>query len=460
MKKILLSTFAIGALFAANTNSDLDLKTKVNKLEKEVAQLKTMLNRTKNKVNPIASNDHIYWGFDLRSSVDFIQYKLSNGDKKANNILSNKILLKGLYKPSDDLKVNFVLQANNIYGMNGNNNPQTLANDNSGWTANETPDDSNVRVKEAFFNYWFGDENQFMFSAGRRPATNGYPANLREGDRAESPIAHLVNMEFDGVSFLIKNEALPEAFEDYGTSLKFCAGRGYSPNSGKFSPYPYDKDGNLKINDFAGFILIPYDDGQYALWTETIKAWNVKGLYDTNGDGIPDTMKDGGGYFGFNALLKADGIGDGISDFLDDTKAFLSFAMSQTSPNSNGELGTTDDKTGTSFWIGADMPANEDGDARFGLNFVHGSKYFRSMTYGEDTLIGSIAATRGNAFDVYYIKTLIPNLTASLRATYIKYDYTGSNAFFGEAGTPVDVDNAPTSIEKATDIRAYIRYNF
>jgi len=90
------------------------------------------------------------------------------------------------------------------------------------------------------------------------------------------------------------------------------------------------------------------------------------------------------------------------------------------------------------------------------VNYVHGSKYFRPMTYSEDTLAGSIAAVRGNAFDVYYIKNIVEHLTASIRATYLDYDYAGSEAFFGVAGDPDQNDY----VEKATDIRAYIRYNF
>jgi len=459
MKKVVLSALAIGTLFA-QTNADLE--TKIKKLEKEIAELKKITFSNRDKVNPLAANDHIYWSIDLRSSLDFIDYKLTNGNKLTNNVFSNRLTLRGFYQAADNLKANFAIEANSIAGMNGNSN---TAYDNSSWTANETPDDNNIRVKEAYFAYWFGKDNRYMFSAGRRPATEGYPANLREGDNPNSPIAHLVNMEFDGVSFTITNTAMSDwydKFSDWGSWLKFCAGRGYSPNTGKFSTYPYSKNNN-KINDFAGFILVPYDDGQYSVWMETIKAWNVKGFKDTNNNGQIDANEtnliDVGGYFGFNAIFKADGIGDGISDFLDDTKAFFSFALSKTSPNSNGELGTTDSKTGVSFWIGADMPANEDGD-RFGVNFVHGSKYFRSMTYGEDTLIGSIAATRGNAFEAYYIKTIVPHLTASLRATYIKYNYTGSNAFFGDGGKPVDVDDDQNAVKHAMDIRAYIRYSF
>jgi hypothetical protein len=462
MKKLLISALGASLMFAANNTN---LEAKIKKLEKELQELKNVAYENQNKINPISANDHLYWSYEIRSSLDFIQYKLTNGDKKANNILSNRVRLRAVAKPSDNLKGNLEIEANNIYGMNGNNYPMSVAFDNSNWTANETPDDTTLRISQAFFNYWFGD-GKYMFSAGRRPAVAGYPAHFRAGEaNANSPIAHLVNLEFDGFSFQIKNDAfaeLSDKFSDWGTWIKFCLGRGYSPNTGKFSPYPYDKDGNLKINDFAGFLLVPYDDGQYSVWTETIKAWNVKGykFVDTNGDGTADTavMADVGDYFGFNAIFKAAGVGDGINDYLDDTNAFISFALTKTNPNKLGMLGTTDSKTGTSIWVGADMPAGD--DARWGFNYVHGTKYFRPLTYSEDTLIGSIAATRGNAYEVYYNGTIIPHLTYQVRATYIKYDYTGSNAFFGDFGTPIDVDDNPNAVKSAKDIRIYIKYNF
>jgi hypothetical protein len=300
-----------------------------------------------------------------------------------------------------------------------------------------------------------------MFSAGRRPSVGGYPANLREGDVATSPVAHLVNMEFDGFSLWFRPDAMGSLGEDYGTNIKFCFGRGYSSNNGKFSTSPaYSKNG-LPNSDMGGFLLIPYNDDQYSIWWENIWAWHLQGTVDQNNDGQPDqtnsgyVMKDVGSYFGSNIIFKADGIGDGISDFMDDTKAFISFAYTRTHPNSNGMLGSTDSKSGYSVWVGADMDGFGDDD-RWGVNFVKGSKYFRAMTYGEDTLAGSIAAVRGKAYDVYYNKELMQHLTVSLRATYLDYDYSGSETFFGVAGSP----DQKQYVDKATDIRAYIRYNF
>ena len=232
MKKLLVSTLAIASLFAANSNSDIQkeiksLKEKIAKLEKQIKENKNLALSANKKASPFAANDHLYWSYSLQTNFDFVEYKLQNGDKQTNNILSNKVALEAIAKPSDNLKGNLRLVAYNIYGMNaGQQNP---AYDNSNWTASETPDDTILRVQEAYFNWFFGD-GKYMLSTGRRPSTEGYPANLRDNVRAESPIAHLVNMEFDGISFWIKNEFfsdLSDKFSDWGTNLKFCFGRGY-----------------------------------------------------------------------------------------------------------------------------------------------------------------------------------------------------------------------------------------
>jgi len=473
MKKLVISALAVGSLFAQSNTAD--LQKQIEELKAKLKKVERMAIQNQKKVNPIAANNHLYWSFDLRTAGDYIEYKLSNGTKKTNNVLTNRVILTGVAKPSDNLKATVKLQAYNIFGMDGKSDYTVLGYDNSNWTANETPDDTSLRVKEAFFNYNFGPDNALMFSAGRRPATEGYPANYRAGDEhANSPLAHLINLEFDGFSFKIGNDIfanMSESFSDWGTWVKLCVGRGYSPNTGRFSTYPYSKgDDYLKINDFAGLIFVPYDDGQYALWTETIKAWNVQGyIYqgDKNGNGKPDldeyAMKTVGDYFGFNAVFKANGIGEDLGDFFDNTNAFISFAYTKTLPKENNMLGTNKNKSGTSIWIGADMPGANDVD-RWGFNFVHGSKYFRPMTYAEDTLIGSIAAVRGNAYEVYYHHQIIPHLTLGARATLIKYDYTGSEAFFGDFGAPLDIDSDQAkdmgAIKDAKNIRVYIRYNF
>ncbi len=477
MKQLFLSTTVIVGLFAA-PNID-SLQKQINDLQQQIKELKAKQteqnDRYYKKVAPIVTNNHLFWSYDLRTTYDFISQTVSEwmdssnvlhpSKSYTNNILTNRVILTGVAKPSDNLKATVKIEANNIYGMNGENGTWQ----NTPWFANETPDDITLRVKEAFFNYEFGDD--FMFSAGRRPATEGYPANLREGDEPASPLAHLINMEFDGFSFKIGNgevSKLSDKFNDWGTWIKFCAGRGYSSSTGKFN----DNLGRnyarttLENMDFTGFILVPYDNGQYSVWSETVWAYNVQG-YQLNMATNSKTMKNFGNYFGENIIFKADGIGDGISDFLDDTKAFVSFGYSKTHANGtytyvNTPEGNIESQShsGYSIWIGANMPGVNDND-RFGINFVKGSKYWRNFTYGEDTLVGSIASVRGKAIDAYYNTQIIPHLTAGIRATYLKYDHPGSDGFFGMMTDPdIYTKYKMPYVTKATDIRAFIRYQF
>jgi hypothetical protein len=204
-----------------------------------------------------------------------------------------------------------------------------------------------------------------------------------------------------------------------------------------------------------------------------------------------------------------DGIGDGINDFLDGTKFFASFAMSKTRPDSElttlnvnsmmgmmqqaggmeamftqmgslpaeqqqqmmgqlmtqeGMLGSNEDETGTSYWVGVQIPAVVTEDGRIGIEYNHGSKYWRPFTYGEDTLIGSKLATRGDAFEVYYSQPLTKAFSMQLRYTKIDYEYTGSQNFFGAGGTPMTMAEAQAfgmdPIEEAQDIRLSFRYRF
>jgi hypothetical protein len=178
-----------------------------------------------------------------------------------------------------------------------------------------------------------------------------------------------------------------------------------------------------------------------------------------------------GGMHGGAISFIADGVGDGINDFLDDTTLFLSWAGSKTDPkNGMKMLGDDDSHVGWSIYMGAQIPAMFTDDGRLGFEYNHGSKYWRSFTYGEDTMVGSKLAARGDAYEAYYTQPIIgKTLTAQVRYTYIDYDYSGSNAFFGEDGTPVKLDdlNTPMAIqmagdpvERAQDLRFYIRYRY
>ena len=195
-----------------------------------------------------------------------------------------------------------------------------------------------------------------------------------------------------------------------------------------------------------------YNDGQYNLMFENAT------IFDTKGENTDTHVKAvGAGTANLSALsLQADGVGNGINDFLDETTAFVSLAATHYMPDSGHQLlGSTDDETGYSYWLGFTIPDMVTEDGRFGFEFNHGSKYWTPMTWAEDTAIGSKVAVRGDALEAYWNFNLFgsENLASQIRYTYAQHDYTPSIRCAGWV-TPQNVD-----IE-ASDLRFFINYHY
>ncbi|XPV68317.1 MAG: DUF3373 family protein [Halarcobacter sp.] len=460
------------------------------KLEKKVAKNYKKINDVKTH----DANDNIKWDVDFRTQFDNIQYEHASGKKSKNNaLLTNRLWLGMGYSPDDNTIFKGLLSYNKAFGDTANH---SQSNTNPGyanfdWVTNENALDNTLKVKEAYWLYkqatLFGSKVPWTVSVGRRPSTDGLGINLRADQQRKSPLSHTVNVEFDGVSARFDLDKITGVT---GMWWKFCGGRGLTNAKPRFqndgTDYAKDDSKNPDV-DMAGFIFVPYDNGQYSIHTNYARAFNLIGFTNTalgayqaaygaymgsqnattayNLQAATPAFNDVGDMDLATIMFKAYGIGDGISDFLDDTTFFASAAMSKTHPNSKGMLGSTSSETGYSFWIGANAPCPiSPDDARIGIEWNKGSKYWRSMTYGEDTMAGSKISARGNAWEIYRNAKITDSLSWHLSYTYIKYDYTGSNAFFGAEGAPMTMAQAVGAgqdpVEKAQDIKAYVRYRF
>jgi hypothetical protein len=439
-----------------------------------------------------------------------------------NGIWTNKLILGMAAQPVDNLVFKGSLGFYKTFGQSSVGDYSMFQN--FDWYANQKPQGDNViRLREAYFLY-FGQMGDVPYTAsfGRRPSVDGFMANLREdNEHPASPVGHNINMEFDGASFKFDFEKITDI---PGLYFKICLGRGFSDTSGSYSwdfSSPYKSGFANPDMDLAGLLIQAYDDGQYKVMANVFQGWNMMGMgmdIDTDSTGAitftPNGFHDVGDMQGASLSLQVNGIGDEINDFLDDTVFFASVAMSKTQPNNvginnvsstaqgammasaftqagvvmpadptnpaswtaaqgavmqglqaqndsmNGMLGSPDDETGYSYYFGVQVPGFFESD-RIGLEYNHGSKYWRSYTYGEDTLAGSKLATRGDAYEVYYNLPLIArNLTAQIRYTYIDYDYAGSDMFFGQTGNPDGLMGMMPYVESASDLRLSLRYRY
>ena len=555
MKKIIALSAA--AFLSTALYADADLQSQIDKLNKKL----TKLQKKVGKVNAQAANDNIKFDVDYRTSIDQLNYKTLGGTELSNDgLLSSRLWLNMGYAPSNDMVFKGQLAYNKAFGNSSMQTTGAMANypqrgmgfDTFDWVSSETLNDDKVRVREAYW-LWLPKVGDIGFTAsiGRRPSTNGYLSNLREDDpKAKSPLGHVINMEFDGASAGIK-------LDNYvpGMMFKLCLGRGLTNakswaneadytlfnGMGATSPNYIDDKNAMDTVDMAGFIFVPYDDGQYAVKTTWYRGKNVPGMTGSinltataSGLGMDPNnpqeweMSTMGDMDGMALSFKVDGIGNEWSDFLDDTTFFASYAMSKSHPDSNANpgitmnfdpaaqaafggmtpemqgkmmsmlstftkksqaalmnefgtagsmstgsmMGTNDSETGSSYWLGVNMPNLTGG--RFGIEYNHGDENWRPFTYGEDTLVGSKLATRGDAVEVYWSQPLISKaFSMQVRYTSITYDYTGSNGFFGSGGTSYSMSDAKTinqlfgmmgagydPVEEAQDLRVYFRYRY
>ncbi len=513
MKQKFLGSIVAAALLSTTVIADDTLMQRFDKMEKEMAALKAELNTLKAQKaesiqktavvaapttdkSPIVSNEdvakeiddikdqlssinkktngnNLKWNVDFRSSYDNLQYTMANGDKVKNDaLLSNRLWLGMSYAATKNLSFVGQLAYNKTFGERAKSPDSSLSNyDSFDWVSGESAYDDTLRVRSAYFFYTndelAGLDIPWTISIGRRPSTEGHLINLRDDDHASSPLAHTINVEFDGASAKF---GMDEITGLTGSYFKLCAGRGMSNAEPRFNSAPYAHSADLKTNDIdmAGIILVPYDDKQYSAGMQYTYANNLIDNNQSNPSGA--ALETVGGLHTATAFAMVNGIGDGWSEFLDNTTLFISGAMSKTDPYAGhqGMLGSMESKTGYSYWIGTQFPSLISDEGRWGAEFNHGSQYWRPITYGEDTLIGSKIAARGDAYELYFTEPLVGDiLTFQLRYTYINYNYSGSNGFFGTTtGTPMSMSDAVNAgygsqiVDKAQDIRAYIRYKF
>lgn len=454
----------------ANDPASIENLDVINDLRRQIADM-----------NQTISKNRLNFGVDFRTSVDNLHYEMANGTKPKNDaLMSNRLWLNMSYSPSANLHFGGQLAYNKLFGERSMINTQSGGMDSFDWVSSENRQDDTLRVQSAYINYeedqLFGLNVPWSLGIGRRPSTNGKLISYREDDEATSPLGHISNAEFDGGNLKFN---LANITGISGASVKFAAGQGMSNAEPHFSSTPYADSASTDTGNIMMYAIniVPYHDQNIETEFQYTHANNLIDITNAGFDqfgafnpaNYDPSLESVGSLHLASAFVALHGIGEGWSDYLDKTTLFLSGAMSKTDPDTGkAMLGSPESETGYSYWIGTQMPSLFSDKGKWGVEFNHGSQYWRSFTYGEDTAIGSKMAARGDAYELYFTEPLTSALSFQLRYTYIDYDYSGSNGFFGsQSGTPMKISDIPSStdlagvvVDKAQDIRAYLRYKF
>jgi hypothetical protein len=318
-----------------------------------------------------------------------------------------------------------------------------------------TPAESSaLYVDRAFVNWNNIGGLPMWFSVGRRPTTDGPPAEIRMGvdERLATPMAFM-DWPFDGVS---TGYAWDWANDALGSSrVRFCYGRGFEAGL-------QDEVGSVVDDmDFAGLSWdIMKKDDRFA-YIQSFMAFDV-----INYPNFQDPIIDAN----FGALS---GLGDrtNLGDIwhtsavyqnkVSHLNYFLAGGHSQTQPNSIGMFNdyarmgaglvgpNTDDEDGYSIYAGVRYDMDNLG-LKVGAEFNYGSQYWLAMSPGHDEIYQSKLAARGQVYEVYTIYDLPTGKAISQYAkTFIRlgyqhyeYDYSGSgdwNMYAYDLGDAADL---------------------
>jgi hypothetical protein len=448
-KMITMSLIAAATTFASASTAD-----DIANLQSQIDSLKAK----QGKINAQSANDNIKWGVDFRTAIDNINYDMADGSTHGNDaLMSMRLWLNMAYAPDSHNVFKGQLSMNKAFGADFggfDTNRGFGMGSLFDWTGNEALTDNSLKVRQAYWLYLgdkaFGADIPWTFSIGRRPSTNGFLSNLSQDDAAQSPLAHVINVEFDGLSSKLD---LSNVTGIAGMSFKVCMGRGSTNATPLFNDAtPYAENDGLTNIDLAGFIFEPYNDGQFIVKTTWYKAFDLPGF-----DPVPaisgNPMNPSLSFDQTDFQQYGDMQGAAISVLVDgltedgyfaDAKVFGSFAWSKTQPDAGkAMLGSIESETGTSYWFGAYLPVGEGAEyGTVGLEYNHGSEYWRPFTYAEDTMIGSKVAARGDAWEANYTYQINDALSLQARYVSIDYDYSGSNGFFGNySGSSMKIDD-------------------
>jgi len=481
MKKIV--TASIVTALALTSVQAQSTTQRLADIEAELAKVKKDLKKQKKKLNEVKAHDagdNIKWGADIRTAYDNINYDMADGSSVGKDSLySLRLWLNMAYAPNANNVFKGQLSMNKAFGASFDN-PMMRPYDAFDWTSNEALTDNTLKVRQAYWLYLgenaFGADMPWTFSLGRRPSTNGFLANLAQDDPAQSPLGHIINVEFDGLSSKLD---LSNVTGVPGMSIKLCIGYGSTnavPLIGSATPNADVEANGLDDIKLAGFIFEPYNDGQFIVKATAFKAYDLPDLIDPMaGPMIPadptnpaagmllnpmfGAMQQVGDMSGAALSVLVDGVTE--EGYFSDAKLFGSFAWSETDP-ADGQtmLGSADSESGTSYWFGAYLPVTDGEGENYGtvgLEYNHGSQYWRPFTYAEDTMIGSKMAARGDAWEANYTYQLTEALSMQLRYVNIDYDYTGSNGFFGSTtGGAMKISDVKAGAQGFADVNAAV----
>ncbi len=299
-----------------------------------------------------------------------------------------------------------------------------------------TPSDNALRVDRAFVNFNNIGGAPVWFSVGRRPTTDGNPANIRMNSTERSGTPLIMDYAFDGIS---AGYAYKWGGDLGAGRVRVCYGRGFEDG------LQVDGD-NMDDMDFIGVSWDVLQKGDRFVYLQSFLAANV-----VNYPNFQDPIIDAnfGSISGMGPRVNVGNIQHTAATYMDKIAGlnyFVAGGWSMTDPNEQGMFNdyvgmmmmqtgpNQDSENGYHAHVGIRYDIDQVG-LKLGAEWNYGSEFWIGMTPGHDDLYQSKIAARGNVYEVYGIYDLPTGAAISkyaktfMRVGYqrYEYDYAGSN---------------------------------
>ena len=408
------------------------------KLAKDVENIFDTLDKVETKT----LKDRINLGAELRTRVDSFKLKddaLTGGVGTVDhndNYWTNRFRLN----LDSEIQKNLLFTGRLTAYKNFSNLGNDAQNDAS---QAHVPGNSSLKVDRAYVD-WIpeGMPIPLALTFGRHPSSEGPPSELKENRLRQSTYPSLLfDGEADGV---VATVGLERYLGWKNSGIRFAWGKGYQDQqTGPTAVNYLDNGGNSfdDINVYAMFFETEIPGVRDSLLVlSALQATDINGM-QAGTDKIGDMT-----LYGVHA--QANNVADSGFDI------FLSTGLNKTDPNGRTFMGPggvtgllnsdgTSKHSGWSVYTGLryNIPYKPWNNPKVGFEYNHGSEYWASFTWGPSELYNKLA-TRGDAYDFYYIQPFNDNLFGRLGYTHINYDHGSMSQVFGEPGdSSAELDN-------------------
>jgi hypothetical protein len=318
------------------------------------------------------------------------------------------------------------------------------------------PSDSTLYVERAYVDWYFDFLVPCAFTIGRLPSSDGTSHHFKENTTRKSTYSALL---FDGASDgMVYTADISTYTHLKNNRLRFAYAKGFQNDDttiGLHSVLLGAQTERLKDTN----VLSAYFESDIIGLDNSLFQLTYLKLYDVIASGLlGDDSKNHnlGDVELMNVMFEATDIkGSGLD-------LFAHCAYSIAEPNNEvfmlspqygaGLMYDTfstskKDKHGHAFWLGGRYTFANLHDAKIGLEYNQGSKYWLAATHGTDYLVDKLS-TKGKAVEVYGIYPINRYSFIKLGAMQVDYDYTYSGIMLGE---PRKIETLPAA-QKATTL--------